>query len=184
MINTFIESRLIEKRGEIKTVIEYNTIFSVCIGGLLTLLGTLLANFLQYRSEERKRKIERKKERFAEIRRYLAVCLEFADLTTIPATMGEERFDHNAFDEWEDLINKHQKKWESLPVHGSGRVLYVDDKKIIDWLSKIDQLKIFFYAHYYVMIKDREIVSPKEKLDELKDLTQKVSNRLDVLLSN
>lgn len=35
-------------------MIDISTVVSTLIGGLLILLGTLLANYLQYRSEERK----------------------------------------------------------------------------------------------------------------------------------
>ena len=163
-------------------MVNLDIIFSVCIGGVLTLIGTLLANYLQFRSEEHRRKNEVTKERLAEVRRYLEICLEYADMVSIPTTLGPEHFGKRSFDEWITHMRKHLEKWETLPISGSARVLYTNDKIILEGLSKIDKLRLVFYANYLNMIDKGQMVHLKDQLEELKNDAKTVGKRLDELL--
>ncbi|HBG75014.1 MAG: hypothetical protein A2X25_07065 [Chloroflexi bacterium GWB2_49_20] len=157
-------------------------IISVLIGGILTLLGTLLANYLQYRSEQRHRKKELAKERFSEVRRYLITCLEFVDLVSIPTSIGLENFDSVALAEWENSVKEHHEKWKNLPVSGSARVLFVGDKQILDGLSQIDKLRIRFYLNYLDMTDKRKMILLDEQREELKRIAASVGKHLDKVI--
>jgi len=154
-------------------------VFSVLVGGILSLLGTLLANLLQYRSEQRRQKKELTKERLSEVRRYIITCLEFVDLVSIPTTLGPDDFGADALAEWESSIKEHHEKWKSLPASGSARVLFVNDKEIIDGLAQIDKLRIRFYLNYSDMIGKGEMALLDEKREELKKVATRVGQRLD-----
>jgi hypothetical protein len=164
-------------------MINIEIVFSVLMGGILTLLGTLLANFLQYRAEQRRMKTVLAIERLAEVRRYISVCLEFVDLVSIPTVLGVENFGADTFAEWESSIKEHHEKWKDLPSSGSARVLFVSDKEILDGLIQIDKLRIIFYFNYLDMIEKRKMSQLDEKRNELKDIAIKVGLRLDKILS-
>jgi hypothetical protein len=163
-------------------MIDLGIIFSVVIGGVLTLLGTLLANFLQYRSEERKLRKEQAKERFREVRRYLTACLDFVDLISIPTTMGPDHFGQHEMREWIRLVSEHFDSLKSLPVNGSARVLFVEDEEVLQGLKQIDELRLLFYLNYQGLIKNGQMIPYDDKREELKKLSVRVGVRLDELL--
>lgn len=163
-------------------MIDLEIIFSVIVGGILTLLGTFLGNYLQYRSEERRSKKERTKERFKEVRRYLAACLGFADLISIPATLGPQGFGASEAKEFLDLVSSHLDEWKSLPVSSSARVIYVEDETVLQWLKRIDELRLSFYLNYRSLIEEGQMIRLEDKRKELLDLSSKASARLDQLV--
>jgi len=163
-------------------MINLEIVFSVLIGGILTLLGTLLANFLQFRSEQRRLKTELAKERLAEVRRYISECLKFVDLVSIPTTLGPKQFQKDAYEEWVSAMSEHFEIWKTLPVNGSARVLYVSDKEILEGLAQIDKLKTGFYIQYLSMIENRKMLQLDEKREELKEIAMKIGQRLDKIL--
>ena len=164
-------------------MINLETIFSVLIGGILTLIGTLLANFLQFRSEQRRLKTELTKERLTEVRRYISTCLEFVDLVSIPNTFGPEQFQRDSYaEEWVSIVSEFFEKWKALPVNGSARVLFVSDKEILDGLAQIDKIKIGFYLDYLNVIEKGKIIQRDEKREELKEISIKIGKRLDKIL--
>jgi hypothetical protein len=162
-------------------MIDLGTIFSVIIGGVLTLLGTLLANYLQYRSEKRESQRERAKERFAEVRRYLEACLQFADSVSIPARIGPEKFDPKKANEWIALMADLCESWKSLPVNTAARVIYIEDEKTLQWLKQVDTIKLLFYFNYQDFIHTRILVNLEDRLQELQQLAAQISARLDQL---
>ncbi len=163
-------------------MISLEIVFSVLIGGILTLLGTLLANFLQYRLEQRAQKREREKERISEVRRYIITCLEFVDLVSIPTSLGLEDFGKDARAEWASSVEEHHEKWKNLPISGSARVLFVDDKEILDGLAEIDKMRIRFYLNYLDMLEKSQMTLLDEKREELKKVAAKVGKRLDKIV--
>jgi hypothetical protein len=163
-------------------MIDPAIVFSVIVGGGLTLIGTLLGTYLQYRSEERRSRKERTKERFKEVRRYLAVCLGFADLISTPTTMGPQSFGSGETKEFLDLVSSHLDEWKSLPVSSSARVLYVEDEKVLQWLKQIDELRLTFYLNYRSFIEHGQMIRLEDKRKDLQDLSAKVSARLDQLV--
>jgi len=162
-------------------MIDCKDAFSVLIGGAITLLGTLLAHYLQYRSEQRRLRKERIKERFAEVRRYLTACLEFADLVSIPTTLGE-KFEQRQYKEWIKLMSDHLDNWKSLPASGSARVLYVEDEKLLQCLKQIDTFRMLFYINYREFIDKGQMIHLEDEIEELKGLAVKAGARLDKLL--
>jgi hypothetical protein len=163
-------------------MISSEIVFSVLIGGILALLGTLLANFLQYRSEQRHLKTELAKERFTEVRRYISTCLEFVDLVSIPTSLGTEDFGQESYAEWVIIIKEHYEKWKALPVSGSARVLFTNDKEILDGLTQIDKIRIDFYLNFRNMIDKRKMIQLDDKREEIKRIAQKIGQRLDKIL--
>ena len=163
-------------------MVDLGIIFSVVIGGVLTLLGTLLANYLQYRSEERKLKKERAKERFEEVRHYLTACLEFVDLVSTPTVLGPDKFGRNVFDEWIKLVADHLDTWRSLPVSGSARVLFVEDEELLQGLKQIDDLRLSFYINYRELVTKGQMMQLDDEREELQKLAARVGARLDDLL--
>lgn len=163
-------------------MIECEIVFSVIVGGGLTLLGTLLANHLQYRSERRRAKRERARERFAEVRRYLTACLQFADLISIPTTMGPEDFGASEAKEFVKLVSDHLDEWNSLPVSTSAKVIFVEDEKVLQWIKRMNELRLYFYLNYRTLIKEGQMISLDDERKELQDLAAKVSARLDQLI--
>jgi hypothetical protein len=163
-------------------MINPEIVFSVLVGGILTLLGTLLAHFLQFRSERRRLRTELAKERLAEVRRYISICLEYVDLVSIPTTLSPKGFGKDAFDEWIKSIDEHLKEWGNLPASGSARVLLVDDEEILEGLAQIDKLRILFYLNYLDMIDKGEMIQLDDKREELKEIAMKVGKHLDKIL--
>ena len=151
------------------------------VGGSLSLIGTWLANHLQQAAAQREWKRERMKERFTEVRRYLTECLELVDLISIPTTLGEE-FGEHEFKEWSKLVSDKLERWKSLPVHGSARVLYVEDEELLQILEKVDNIRIQFYINYRELIHKARMVPLEEKREELKRLAAGGAARLDQLL--
>lgn len=125
---------------------------------------------------------EQAKERFAEVRRYLTVCLEFIDLVSIPTTLGPENFGPGAVKEWIELISNHYERWKSLPINTSARTILVKDEKVLQWLKEIDILKAQFYFNYQSLIKTGRMINLDDKREEVKQLAAKVAARLDQLL--
>ncbi len=164
-------------------MIDFQVLFSVCIGGAMALLGTLLSNFLQNRLEQRHIRREAEKERLTEIRRYLETCLEFVDLVSIPTVVGPKEF-QKAIGEWRETIHEHLEKWKSLPVNGSARVLYTDDKEVLDGLAQIDQMRLTFYFNYLSLIEKGEMTHLDDKRDELKQIVRRLGKRLDQILED
>jgi hypothetical protein len=165
-------------------MINLEIVFSVLIGGILSLLGTLLANLLQSRSEQRRLKTELAKERLAEVRRYISTCLEFVDLVSIPTTLGSKNFGKDAFAEWIKNVDEHLEKWRDLPASGSARVLLVADKEILEELAQIDKLRIRFYLNYLDMIDKGKMIQLDDKREELKEIAIKAGQRLDKILDD
>jgi hypothetical protein len=163
-------------------MINIEIIFSVLIGGVLTLLGTLLANFLQFRTEQRRVKIEITKERLSEVRRYISACLEYVDLMSIPTTLGPKGFEKDAFKEWMENVDANYQAWKNLPASGSARVLLVDDREILADLAEIDKFRVKFYANYLNMIDRGTMLQLDDSREELKELATKVGKRLDKML--
>ena len=165
-------------------MIDYGTIFSVLAGGVIALLGSLLANYLQYRSERRRLRRERTKERFAEVRHYLISCLEFADWMSLPANIKKvgDDFESSQFEEWMELVSDHFDSVKSLPAGGSSRVIFVEDKEVLQLLERLDILKRRFFSYYRSFIRDREIKSLEDERKELKELAAEIGARLDGLL--
>jgi hypothetical protein len=165
-------------------MIDYGTIFSVLVGGVIALLGTLLANYLQYRSEQRRLRRERIEERIAEVRRYLVSCLEFADFTSIPTRAKQlgDVFGLSQFEEWNKLASDLIANIHSLPARGSARVLFIEDKEVLQLLERFDMLKLTFFFYYRSFIRDREIEPLEDEREELKELAAEIGSRLDRLL--
>jgi len=120
--------------------------------------------------------------RFAEVRRYLTICLEFIDLVSIPTTLGPENFGPGAAKEWIELISNHYESWKSLPINTSARTMFVKDEKVLQWLEEIDVLKAQFYLNYQSLIKTGSGKNLDDKREEVKRLAAKVAARLDQLL--
>ena len=49
-------------------------------------------------------------------------------------SMGSKHFGEGERQEWIGVMTKLFDKWESLPVSGSGRVLYTKDKEVLEKL--------------------------------------------------
>jgi len=81
-------------------VIELGTIMAVVVGGPLSLLGTVLANYLQYCREREDRKKDRMRER---VQRYLAVFLELADWVCVVASSFGGRLKEGEYAEWQEM---------------------------------------------------------------------------------
>jgi len=162
-------------------MIDVNILFSVCIGGVLTLLGTLLANYLQYRSEERKLRKARTIENLKEIRRYLVACLDFADSVSIPTTYGINKFGETEIKEWLEIMTHRLNEWKSLPASGSARVLYTADGEILKGLEKIDQIRVMFLLNYQAIIHGELIAQLDSEREELKRIAAHLNSRLDEL---
>jgi len=163
-------------------VIDYPVILSVLIGGAITLAGTILANHLEHRSQQRAFKKELAKERLAEVRRYISACLEFVDLISIPTILGPGDCDRRSVAEWIGHINRHFEKWESLPVAGSARVLFVSDPEILEGLTRIDSIRLRFYHYYLDLIDGRKQVPVDGQREELKEIAERIGKRLDEVL--
>jgi hypothetical protein len=163
-------------------MVDWGTILSVVIGGTVTLLGTIVANCLQYRSEERRSRKERAKERFEEVRHYLTVCLEFVDLVSIPSALGPDQFGESQLREWRELIRDHFDTWKSLPVSGSARVLFVQDEEVLQWLKRVDVLRALFWINYQSLAQTAQMKRLGKECEELQQLAAKIGARLDKLL--
>jgi hypothetical protein len=160
--------------------IDLKTVFAVCIGGILTLLGTLLSNYLQFRTEQRHLKKERFETRFAEVRRYLVLCLRFGDLIAKPP---QGKFESVEWQVWTKEVLELVTEWRTLPVFGSARVLFVDDKEILANLQKMDSLWPGFLAYSEAKFTLSEPISPDVK-QQLKSLCAEVGARLDAILDS
>jgi hypothetical protein len=162
----------------------YETIFSVVIGGVMALLGSLLANYLQYLSERRGLRREQIKERIAEVRRYLVSCLEFADFTVIPARVEQlgDHFGPKQLEEWNEFASDLITSIHSLPARGSARVLFIEDKEVLQLLERFDMLRLKFFLYYRSFLKDKKIESLEDERKELKELGAEIGARLDKLL--
>lgn len=152
------------------------------VGGSLSLIGTWLANHLQQAAVLREWKRERMKERFTEVRRYLTECLELVDLISVPTVLGEEGFGKRESEEWKKLVADKLERWQSLPVSSSARVLYVEDKELLQILEKVDSVRTLFYINYRELTHEGRMVSLEEEREELKRLAASVAARLDQLL--
>jgi len=162
-------------------MIDLYIVFSVCLGGLLTLLGTLLANYLQYRSEERKLRKARTVENLKEIRRYLVACLDFADSVSIPTTYGINNFGGSEAKEWIEIMTHRFNEWKSLPASGSARVLYTADEEILKGLKQIDQIRVMFLLNYQAIIHGEPIAHLDSEREDLKRIAAQLNSRLDEL---
>lgn len=162
-------------------MIDLEIVFSVIVGGALTLLGTLLGHYLQYRSERRSARKQRTRERFRGVRRYLSVCLQFADLISIPATVRSPEFGVREMKEFGELVASHLDEWNSLPVSSSARVIFIDDEEVLQWLKEMDEIRLRFYLNYRSLIKEGRMIDLEEQREELKELAAKASARLDEL---
>lgn len=169
-------------------------IFSVVIGGVLTLLGTLLANFLQYRSEQRKRRRERVEERLAEVRGHLMACYEFADwmsILTLSREELEQRGQLEGFIQLTEIVSDSDyfRRLESPPVKAYPLVFFVEDKELLQWFERINALVGWIYFNHQGVIGGGKGVVEREQVmlfrhrcKELKELVVKAGARLDELL--
>jgi hypothetical protein len=159
------------------------TTLAVMLGGVLALLGTLLANFLQYRAEIRNRRREILLQRLNEIRRYIQACLEFADLAYRPMILGSHLFRPEDTKDWILEITRELEQWRTLPVKGSARVLYTDDPDLLRVLRQIDGLTFQFYLNAKLAYESGKMADTDDKLEELKTTASKASSILDRLMT-
>jgi hypothetical protein len=167
-------------------IVDWNVIFSVFIGGVLTLLGSLLANYLQYRTEKRNWKKERITERHGEVRKYMAYCLDFVDMVSKPNfivnTWGVEKITPASIQWINNQSRELLNKINTLPVKGSSRVLYIDDDEIRKTLESIDGLLFLFTMSYDKLFEKGIVLDLEDKRSELKKLAEIVNKRLDYLV--
>ena len=110
------------------SVVDSATISAVLVGGVITLLGTLVANYLQHRAEKRERRRQRLEQRLEEVRRYVMNVLRFADLVCDGARIENQPDLH--FSHWVQSVRECVDQWGYRPVSGSPLVLFVADEEL------------------------------------------------------
>jgi len=164
------------------------TILAVVVGGGLSLLGTLLANYLQYRRERRARERERLRERCAEVRRYVIRLLRLVDLLFDVAEAhekGEEQKLRRGSSELRQRLDDYWQSWDYSPVEGSPLVMFVYDHELTAILADIDVVSDGVAAAMKEYMEDGVTREHVDKLrDELRDLAEQASRRMDQLEDN
>jgi len=167
---------------------------SAIIGGAFVLFGTVVANWLQYRSQLREFKRERLKERFVEVEHYLCACLEFLDLVTQYRDRASEfgsTFlypDSVQHEEWAVAMGRQRESWASLPARGSARMLLVPDAEVRRKMEEIERLRSSIYSTVEQYDKRTwSVIFGQEWCDDvarMRATTTEVQSRLEELLSH
>ena len=174
--------RKVSKGGS--TMTEWQILVSIMLGGAITLIGTLLSNWLQYRAEARNLKRGRLQERFDKIREYLCSWLHMVNLVV---TWEEFEKTEGVKDAVEGLIKRELEALLELPVKPYTYHLYVRDRQALMLMSQFESLTTWFGAHSYELVRGQRPTNMpelRERQQALRDLTSKVSERLDKLLES
>ena len=159
------------------------TALAVVVGGSITLLGTLLANYLRYRAEKRDRKRERLSERMSEVRRFVMACLDFADTICLPLQLMGEKWGEAEYDEWKEMVSDQAQLWARLPAGGSSVVVFVEDDQLMELLREIARLTARFYVYYRWLVAGRSVPDKAvSERDQLRDFAEEARSRMDELV--
>ena len=158
-------------------------ILPILLGGALTLLGTLLANYLSYRAQAKDRRRQMLVDRLNEVRRFIQACLEFADVAYRPKRLGLEIAVRQEKAEWVAELTEELNTWKHLPVKGSARALYTDDKDLLETLSKLDSLAFIFYLNARMAFQGGKIADIDDKYEEIKTVATQASRVVDRLIN-
>jgi hypothetical protein len=162
--------------------VSLDIIFSVIIGGAITLIGSLLATVLEERRQARNRRRDRTIERYLEVRGFIQASLEFADIAYQPRKLGPELFGQGQAREWLEDLRGILQQWRTLPVRGSARALYVDDEELLKLLGQLDNLTFLFYLNAKELFDRGRMADLDDKLTELRNAATAASQRLDELI--
>jgi len=164
-------------------VTELGTVLAIVIGGSITLLGTLLANYLRYRAEKRDRKRERLSERMSEVRRFVMACADFADTICLPLQLMGEKWGEAEYEEWKEMVSDQAQSWRRLPAGGSSVVIFVEDDQLMGLLRDIARFTARFYVYYRWLVAGRWVPDKAvSERDELRSIAAKARSRMDELV--
>jgi hypothetical protein len=160
------------------------TVLTMVVGAALSILGGVLAQFLNYRFESRTWKKELAKERLEEIRR--AALAQMGFVGVIRAGLGSNRGAPDTdvgYKVWLDSIAEWVETADDLPAAGAGVVAFTNDRELIDLADSMRKAGNRVVDVYAEVMSKREIPKwAKDACDESDEACEKVLVRADVVL--
>ena len=154
------------------------------VGGGATVLAAVLAVRHESSRERAERRRERRETRLDEVRKFMAACLDFADLVCTPYQLeAESTWGDSDWQWWAQTMGELEERFQGLPAGGSSIVVYLDDEEVMTVLRKMARLtaRIWVWSRF----PGRGLAIPSEvvqRRDELRQLASEAQARIEELV--